>query len=120
MPTLPQPIHDLLTALWHNPACFFIIVALNLLGVMMQKYPVWPDKWNRFIPWTLFALGSVLVPLLVSPAIFPQTQQHATSLLAIIGFIFGVVAFLVHTTLVQWGMNFVASKLPGEASKPPQ
>ena len=110
MPTLPQPVHDLLAALWHNPACFFIIVALNLLGVMMQKYPVWPDRWNRFIPWLLFTFGTILVPLLVSPSIFPQAQQHAKALLAVIGFTFGVAAFLLHNTIVQWGMNFISSK----------
>ena len=95
-------MYDLVVSFLHNPACILIWVALNFLGAFLQKATVWPSDWNKFIPVVLFVLGMILTPFLVPVTVFPATQPHPKTLLAILGFIFGVLAWFTHTVPLQW------------------
>ena len=89
----------------HNPACLLIWLALNLLGVVLQKTSIWPNAWNSYIPLVLLIMGVTFTPLLVPLSILPPNQPHPKVLLGVLGFIFSVLAWFTHTYPLQWFLN---------------
>lgn len=120
MNQLPSSAHDLITALYNNPACLFILVGLNLLGVMLQQTPIVPHRFNFLIPWLLFGLGILFVVMLVPVTLFPAGQPHPKLLLGIIGFCFGVAAWMIHEWPVQWVTRALSAKFGNPAPEPPK
>ena len=113
---IPQPIHDLAAALGNGPEVWLILVGLNFLGIVLQKTPVLPNRFNPFIPVLLYIMGIVLTVLLVPTTIFPAGQRHPAVLLGIIGFLIGFAAWFLHDVILQWVLK---KYFPGGAPENP-
>lgn len=92
------------------PAAILIIIALNGIGLLLKK-SLLP---NQLIPWVVVFVG---VALTVALAPIPSGRNPMT-LLAVMGFIFGLIAWLAHN-LILWRLEkfLPAGFLPGDGSK---
>jgi hypothetical protein len=111
---ITQSAHDLAGAIAKDPAALSIIAILIGLGWMMQQFPVWPDKWNKGIPWVLLAMGMIMALLWLPTSLFPATQRHPESLIGGLGAVMGVVAVAMHMTDMQWVINKINSYFPSK------
>ncbi len=109
---IPPPILELWNALSANPGCWFIVLVLNALGVVLQKTPILPNRLNCWIPWILYLGGVVGAELVVSPSIFPESQPHPRIMLAGLGFIFGFAAYFGHDFILQWILRWLKNRFP--------
>ena len=92
----------LVHALINSPSICIVIVGLNLVGVILQTTPAFPNRFNWVIPWLLYAGGIVLTVLFMPYDAFPKGQPHPAILASIIGLILGYISWVVHDWPVQW------------------
>ena len=114
MELINQSAGELFVGLKNNPACLILWLALNLLGVVLQQTNFWPNVWNKYIPLLLLMLGMALAPALIPVTILPPAQPNPRLLLAVLGFIFGVVAWLVHSYPLQWALKKFLPGVPAD------
>jgi len=110
---IPPPIIELWNALANNPACWVILAGLNVAGLVLQKTPLFPNRFNWLIPWLLYVAGVVLTVLLVPVTVFPPTQARPHVLLGIMGLLFGAATYFGHDWLLQWLLSKLGNNLPG-------
>lgn len=91
------------------PAAILIILALNGLGLMLKKSAL-P---NQIIPWVVAPMGIALTIFLAPMPV----GRNPGLLLAVMGFLFGLIAWLAHS-LILWRLEkFLPSGfLPEEGS----
>lgn len=116
---IPPPILELWTTLTNNLACWVILAGLNVAGFILQKTPLFPNRFNWLIPWLLYGSSIVLMELLVPVTVFPPTQEHPRILLGILGVLFGAAAYFGHDWLLQWLLAKAGQYLPGAGGRPP-
>ena len=115
---IPPPILELWNALCANLGCWCIVLVLNALGLVLQKTPIFPNKYNWLIPWLLYVGGIVGAELVISPDVFPPSQPHPRVMLAGLGFIFGCAAYFGHDFVLQWVLARIKKYVGTET--PPQ
>jgi hypothetical protein len=110
---------DLLNQIQKAPVSLLVIVALNLIGLVLKLVPRFPNGW---IPLCLLILGAgAMVGVGDVSSVGPGVRFPEITL-AIIGIIYGFVAWLLHATLLKRLEKFVPAgliELPSELTGPP-
>lgn len=93
MSDLLESVKGLTDYIQSAPPVLLIILALNGLGLVLKHTPL-P---NKFIPLAIVATGALLTIFL---APIPQ-GRNPNLLLAVMGFIFGLIAWLGHAVVLK-------------------
>lgn len=96
MATLLNLLSDSVGYLWTAPAWLLLLIVINLVGVYFQWVKWFP---NQMIPVVLVVLSIVLLEFLVAPKTVNNPSPRLV--IALMGFIIGVVAYGLHFTLVK-------------------
>jgi hypothetical protein len=91
-------INDLLAQIQKAPVSLLVIVALNLLGLVLKMVPRFPNGW---IPLCLLILGAAAMVKVGDIGSVGPTVRFPEVVLAIIGMIYGFVAWLLHATVLK-------------------
>ena len=109
---------DLLTSagkyLWTAPAWLLLLIVVNLIGVWLQKAQWFP---NLFIAPVLVTICIVLLEFLVDPETIQNRSPHLV--IALVGFILGVIAYGLHFAFVQAWRKWVIQQENGQKPQQP-
>lgn len=94
------------------PPVVLIILFLNAVGLMLKR----SSLPNNAIPWVIVLIGAVLTSLL-APV---PTGRNPMLLLALMGCLFGVIAWLAHALILRRLEKFLPAGFLPEDNKNPE
>jgi hypothetical protein len=108
-----QNILKIVASIWDQvqaaPSHLLLIAVLFVIGLFLKSSPI----KNAFIPHIIFALGTVVYPLLVSPTNVRPELQSPRLVLALYGLLLAAITIGLHAfaskseKFCEWEENFV-------------
>jgi hypothetical protein len=104
MENIIQTLSESFHVLTDSPSWLVLLVVINLICVWLQTSAFCA---NKFVPAIAVVIGAVLWSFLGDCGAIAPTQRHPQVILAMQGFLIGVIAYALHGSLVAfWRKKF--------------